>query len=81
MCEMNLSTNCSGLIVSEQGTKYAILLSRFTITHNELHPSTNGNPIIKSIDIKSHGVSGTCNGFNNPNGACLTGLILLQVSR
>jgi hypothetical protein len=79
MCEMNPSANCSGLIVSEQGKKCAILLSQSTITHNELYPSTNGNPTIKSIDIKSHGLSGTCIGLNNPNGACLTGLILLQV--
>jgi hypothetical protein len=76
MYEMNRSANCSGLIMSEQRTKCAILLSRSTITHNELHPSTNGNPVIKSIDIESHGISGTCNSLINPNGACLTGLIL-----
>jgi hypothetical protein len=80
MCKMKLSANCLGFIVSEQGTKCAILVSRSTITHSALHPSTGGNPITKSIEIESHGRSGICKGFRSPNGAYLTGLILLHVS-
>jgi hypothetical protein len=55
MYEMKPSASYLGFIMSEQGTKCAILVSRSTITHSALHPSTGGNPIMKSIDIESHG--------------------------
>jgi hypothetical protein len=81
MCEMKPSANCPGFIVSEQGTKCAILVRRSTITHSALHPSAGGSPVTKSIDIESHGQSGTCKGLRSPKGACLTGLILLHMSQ
>jgi hypothetical protein len=81
MCKMKLSANCSHFIMSEQGTKCAILLSGSTITHNVLHLSTGGNPVMKFMDIESHGQSVTCSSFSSPNGAYLTGIILLHVSQ
>jgi hypothetical protein len=81
MYKMKPSANCPGFIMSEQGTKYTILVSQSTITHSAFHPTTCGNPIMKSIEIESHSQSGTCKGFRSRNRACLTGLILLHVSQ
>ena len=80
-CCRNASASSGGVIVSEHGMKCAILVSRSTITHRELSSSVGGSPVMKSMDIESHGRFGGCRGLSSPKGACLIGLIRLQVSQ
>src|SRR3978361_2136128 len=76
-----LAARSSGFMVSLQATKCAIFVSLSTTTHRALHPSVVGSPVMKSIDIESHGLCGGVSGFSSPKGACLIGLIRLQVSQ
>ena len=80
-CFINSSASLFGSIVSLQATKCPILVSRSITTHKALHPSVFGNPVMKSMDIESHGRCGGASGFSSPNGACRIGLIRLQVSQ
>jgi hypothetical protein len=78
---MNPSAKSCSPIVSLHEMKWDIFVSRSTITHSALQLSTSRRPVMKSMEIESHGLVGNCRGLSNPNGACHIGLIILQVSQ
>ena len=80
-CLTKLSASSVGSIVPSQATKCPILVNRSMITHRALLPLLVGNPVMKSIDIESHGLCWGLIGFRSPNGACLMDLICRHVSQ
>jgi hypothetical protein len=74
---INPSAKSCGSIVSLHAMKWDIFVSQSMITHSALQLSTSGRPVMKSMEIESHGLIGNCKGLSNPNGACHIGLILL----
>jgi hypothetical protein len=73
----NPSANSFSPIISTHGTKWAIFIRCSMITQMVLEPSSLGSPVIKSMDINYHGLSGICRGYRRPNGVCLISLICL----
>jgi len=49
------------------------------ITHRVSFILLAGSPVMKSIDMEFHGLSGGSMVFKSPNGTCLTGLIRRHV--
>jgi hypothetical protein len=68
-------------MVSLHATKWAIFVTQSTMTRKALLPSASGNPVMKSMDIESHGLVGNCSGLRSPKGAWQIGFILLHVSQ
>jgi hypothetical protein len=67
----NISASPRASIIVWHGTKCLIFDSRSTTTQMASYPSHSGSPVTQSIDISSHGFSGTGSGRNTPKLACL----------
>ena len=80
-CFTKQSATPVGSIVPSQATKCPILVIRSMITHRVSFLLLAGSPVIKSIDMKFHGLCGGSMGFKSPNGACLTGMIRRHMSQ
>ena len=81
MCFTKLSVSRVGSIVSSHATKCPILVNWSMITHRALIPLLVGNPVMKSIDMESHGLCGGSKSFRSPKGTCLIGWIHQHVSQ